>query len=158
MKAGVGLVLLGFLCAAPVPALAAQHSWSCWYAAAARYHVDPVLLYAVARVETHSTSGVVSAKNDNGSYDIGVMQINSTWLPALAHYGITESVLRHDACVNVMVGAWILSQTIREYGLNWNGVGAYNASTPWKRARYATKVAAEIRKARVHAVVAETGD
>jgi soluble lytic murein transglycosylase-like protein len=127
------------------PAHAEQKTWSCWEEAASRHNLDPVLLYAIARVETGARSGVVSG-NTNGSYDIGVMQINSSWLPRLAKVGITAQMLRDKPCLNVKVGAWILSDTINRYGMNWRGVGAYNATTDWKRARYARKVAAELRR------------
>ena len=61
------------------------------------------------------------------SYDIGLMQINSSWLPKLRTLGIDEQALK-DPCQNLMVGAWILAHHMREDGADWNGVGAYNAS------------------------------
>lgn len=157
MKLGLLLSAAVLVLALPGFAFARQSGWACWYQAAKRYHVDPALLYSVARVETKATSGVV-ARNSDGSYDIGVMQINSSWLPELAKYGITAATLRHNACVNVMIGAWILSQSVQQYGLNWKGVGAYNASTPWKRARYAAKVAHELRAVRTREYVAQEAE
>lgn len=121
--------------------------WQCWNEAARLYQVDVGLLYAIARVESGARSGVVSG-NTNGSYDIGVMQINSSWLGKLSRYGITVYSLRNDACLNVKVGAWLLSQTIRDHGLNWRGIGAYNAVTDAKRAVYARKVAKELERVR----------
>lgn len=141
-------IAMGIAAVLAVPAHAADTGWSCWNTAAERYNLDVGLLYAVARVETGARTGIV-ARNRDGSYDIGVMQINSWWLPTLAKVGITAHMLRDNACLNVKVGAWILAQGIRDHGLNWRGVGAYNARTDWKRARYARKVAAELR--RIHA-------
>ena len=72
------VLLLGFF------ALALP-TWACWEQAASRYQVDPALLYAIARTE----SGVNLAawhRNRDGSFDIGLMQINSAWFPTLAHY------------------------------------------------------------------------
>lgn len=120
-------------------------SWACWYQAAARYRVSPELLFSIAHVETRVRSGVIH-RNDNGTYDVGVMQINSTWLPVLAKYHITLHDIATKPCVNVNVGAWILSRTIEKYGLNWRGVGAYNAASDALRARYANKVAAALRR------------
>lgn len=125
------------------PAATGTRDWGCWYAAATRYHVNPVLLFAVSHVETDNHSGVAH-RNPNGSYDLGVMQINSAWLPTLRRYGITAADLLEKPCVNVNVGAWILSRTIAKHGLNWRGIGAYNATTQWKQARYARKVDAEL--------------
>lgn len=76
------------------------------------------------------------------------MQINSSWLPTLAKYGITEEKLYSDACLNLNVGAWILSGTIRSFGFNWRGLGAYNAHSDRLRAVYARKVVREMRKVR----------
>ena len=115
MKLGFLLALLIFV--SPV--------YACWQEAGERYGINPELLYAIAKTET----GVNPHKlnyNKNGTYDIGLMQINSGWLPALAKFGITSSHL-WDSCTNINVGAWILAGNIRQFGMNWNAVGAYNA-------------------------------
>lgn len=114
--------------------------WSCWADASNRYNVPVDLLYAVARVETGNKSGVVGRKNSNGSYDIGLMQINSAHLPMLKQYGITKEVLLSQPCINLHVGAWIMSNSIARHGYNWRGVGAYNAGSDSKRIVYANKV------------------
>lgn len=151
-----GLLAIVFAIAAVVatPAQASEKGWACWNEAATRYNIDVALLYAVARVETGARTGVV-ARNTDGSYDIGVMQINSWWLPKLAKVGITAHMLRDNACLNVKVGAWILAQSIKDYGLNWRGVGAYNARSDSKRAIYARKVATELRKVRAEYAAAQ---
>jgi soluble lytic murein transglycosylase-like protein len=77
--------------------------------------------------------------NPNGSRDIGLMQINSNWLPFLARHGVQEKDL-FDPCVNVLVGAWIMSHNFQKLGYNTQGLGAYNAVTPWKRERYARQI------------------
>jgi hypothetical protein len=67
------------------------------------------------------------------------MQINSTWLPTLRKWGIDRSQLL-DACISAYIGAWILEQNIKQYGLTWNAVGAYNAASPEKRLAYANRI------------------
>lgn len=111
----------------------------CFDDAARRYYVNPDLLRAIARVESNMNPRAINHSNENGSYDIGLMQINSSWLPVLARYGIKEEDL-FDPCVNVHVGAWILAQNFRDLGFNWQAIGAYNARSPEKRLRYALKV------------------
>jgi soluble lytic murein transglycosylase-like protein len=87
----------------------------------------------------------VSGCNANGTEDIGLMQINSSWLPTLARFGVSRASL-FNACVNAYVGTWILSQNISRLGLTWNAVGAYNAMSLSKRVRYARRVYAELFK------------
>ena len=124
------------------PLSAIADGWQCWQEAAARYAVPIDLLYAVARVESGNNSKVVSKTNSNGSYDIGLMQINSMHLPMLRNYGISEAQLIANPCLNLHVGAWVMAQSIARYGYNWRAIGAYNAGTESKRATYARKVLA----------------
>ncbi|MDN7941122.1 lytic transglycosylase domain-containing protein, partial [Burkholderia multivorans] len=111
--------------------------------AAAFQHVSVSLLRGIAQVESGMNPNAVNT-NANGTIDIGLMQINSSWLPTLAREGITQQSL-FDPCTNAYVGAWILSQNIRQLGPNWNAIGAYNAASPDKRLAYARKVFDAIR-------------
>ncbi|NYH26934.1 lytic transglycosylase domain-containing protein [Paraburkholderia bryophila] len=106
--------------------------------AAAFQHVNVSLMRGIAQVESGMQPNRINT-NSNGTTDIGLMQINSSWLPVLAREGISEQSL-FDPCTNAYVGAWILSENIRQFGPNWNAVGAYNAASPDKRLSYARKV------------------
>lgn len=115
-----------------VAALAFEWSCSvlaCWDEAAQRYHINPRLLYAIAKCESDIRPEAVnrSHRARTGTYDIGLMQINSSHLQQLSAYGIGEQQL-HDACTNIQVGAWILADKIHRHGLSWDAVGAYNAA------------------------------
>ena len=71
-----------------------------WEGVAQKYSVNHFLLYSIAKTESN-LNPVAIGRNSNGSYDIGLMQINSSWLPKLRQYGITEEHLL-DPCVSLV--------------------------------------------------------
>lgn len=122
---------------------AAMPAQACWDEAAARYHVNSAVLYAMAQTES-GLNPLAVGQNANGSRDIGLMQINSAWLPKLAEYGINERDL-FQPCTSIHVGAWLLARNIYRYGYTWEAVGAYNAVNPSKRSAYVKKVQRNLR-------------
>jgi soluble lytic murein transglycosylase-like protein len=106
---------------------------------AARYHrVNGPLVRAIAQQESGMRANAVNINSD-GSEDIGLMQINSAWLPKLARYRVTRESL-FDACVNAYVGTWILASNIKQFGPTWKAVGAYNAVSTNKQLVYANNI------------------
>lgn len=101
---------------------------NCWDNAAHYYHVDPWLLFAIAKVESGMNPYAVGWNHD-GSRDVGLMQINSSHFSELQRLGIDESRLMTEPCTSIMVGASILSDMVKVYGYNWEAVGAYNAGS-----------------------------
>lgn len=121
------------------PIAAAGTVDSCFDSAGSFYGIEPRLLRAIAQVESSYNQAATHA-NPDGTEDIGIMQINSWWLTALAPFRIDRRTLVVDPCTNINVGAWILKQAIQDKGYNWRAVGAYNAKSPEKAAAYAQAV------------------
>ena len=119
------LILFGWALSLCVP----LRAWACWDEAAQRYGVEAALLYAIARVESNLDPKAVNRSHlqRTGSYDIGLMQINSSHLRTLARHGITETQL-YEPCINIQVGAWLLADSFARNGVTWDAVGAYNAA------------------------------
>lgn len=140
MTARPYFLLLALCSMSPVGAQDVVSPRCTWESVAKKYAVNPYMLYAIATTESGLRPNIVSAANSNGSYDIGLMQINSSWLPKLKGFGITEESLLKDSCTNLEVGAWILADNMQRHGNTWTAVGAYNAKTESKRIAYAKKV------------------
>ena len=114
----------------------------CFEEAGATYGVSPLLLWSIAKHESNMNPSAVG-RNSNGTYDYGLMQINSTWAGAL---GRSLWMSLGDPCTNVKTGAWILSRCIRRHGYNWKAVGCYNSNTPRLRTKYAVRIAAVMKQ------------
>ena len=56
---------------------------ACLMLAAQTYSVPPAVLVGIHQVEGGKVGQAVGP-NDNGSYDLGPMQINTIWIPELA--------------------------------------------------------------------------
>ncbi len=129
----IRLIFLSALCSSGT-----SHAF-CYEEAGAMYGIAPRLLWTISKGESNFNPAAVNY-NNNGSYDFGLMQINSSWAPTLRRMGIPWDALA-DPCTNVKVGAWVLAQCIRDYGYTWSAVGCYNSRTPSKRNRYAARIA-----------------
>lgn len=111
----------------------------CFIQAGEYYQIHPHLLWGIAKVESNFNPYALN-KNKNGTYDIGLMQINSSWIPVLKNYGLKNVSWLWDPCYNIYVGAWILSQCIQKLGYTWEAVGCYNATSSYKRVKYSKKI------------------
>ena len=112
---------------------------------AANFHgLNPWLLRAVLSVESALKPDAIG-RNKNGTFDIGIGQINSMHLPELRKFGIEPGHLA-DACVGTYVSGWFLKKAITERGYTWEGVASYHSRTPEFNLRYQRLLIAEIQK------------
>ncbi|HIQ48054.1 MAG TPA: invasion protein IagB, partial [Aquifex aeolicus] len=98
----------------------------CFKRAEKVYGVPYELLLAIALAESGLNPEALN-KNRNGTYDIGIMQINTSNLSLLKRVGI----IKRDEelwipCKNVEAGAYILKLCIKRHGLTWRAVDCYN--------------------------------
>lgn len=110
----------------------------CFQEASKEFNLSENLLHSIAKHES-GLKPLIIHWNTNGTYDFGLMGINTIHEPELRRNGIPWNALA-DPCTNVRVGAWILSKCIAKYGYTWKGVGCYNSQTPSKRNIYANKI------------------
>jgi soluble lytic murein transglycosylase-like protein len=136
-------LLLCILCVSllAMPRLSLSHDY-CFEEAGKQYEIAPVLLWAISKEESRFNPYAINF-NRNGSYDYCHMQINSSWV-----YQIGENAWASlgDPCQCTKVGAWILSQCIRDHGYSWEAVGCYHAKNSHKRVLYSWKIQEALNK------------
>lgn len=117
---------------------------ACMALVAQLYHLPARVLPAIHAVEG-GTVGMVN-HNTDGSDDLGLMQINTIWLPELSRVtGLTELVLRERlaqrACFNIAAAGAIMRVYLDEtHGDLMRAVGNYHSHTPDRNAAYQLKV------------------
>lgn len=98
---------------------------NCYESAGRRYGVDPLMLQAMARVESTENPGAIGLPLSDGNVALGTMQINTIHLADLKEYHIFKKDLFNE-CININLGAWQFSKNIKRFGAVWKAVGAYN--------------------------------
>lgn len=138
----MGKARLLYAAAALTLALATDASAFCFEEAGTEYGINPQILRAIAKVESNFNPTAINY-NTNGTYDFGLMQINSIWAPTI---GKQRWNTLGDPCNSVKTGAWILSMCMEKYGYTWKAIGCYNSQTPDKRDRYSKKVFDQLQR------------
>jgi soluble lytic murein transglycosylase-like protein len=120
---------------------------SCIVPAANHHRTNPWVLRAILRVESALKPSALG-KNSNGTYDIGIGQINSIHLKELSKFGITEDHLM-DACIGTYVAAWRLKKAMDAGGNTWEAIARYHSTTPKFNQRYQVLLFNELKRAGV---------
>ena len=117
---------------------------ACMAMVASLYHLPPRVLPSIHAIEG-GRIGTVS-RNRNGSEDLGVMQVNTLWLPQLARYtGLSEAEVRdrliHRACFNIAAAGAIMRTYLDEAnGDLMRAIGYYHSHTPARHDAYRARV------------------
>ncbi len=123
----------------------------CSIQAANQYHIPPLIMLAVAEQEGGKPGQIT--RNSNGTYDYGVMQINTVSLADLRIYGINENHVLAEGCYPYYLAAWRISGHItNDSGDLWQRAANYHSKTPYYNRLYrekllqrATKIARQLK-------------
>jgi urea transporter len=119
---------------------------ACMVAAAAFHHLPVRALAAIQSVEGGTVGAIIA--NTDGSADLGLMQVNTQWVPAIAKAtraqpGLIQAKLVQDGCFSVKVAAAILDvYRVEAHGNMLEAVGFYHSHTPELKTAYQKKVLA----------------
>jgi hypothetical protein len=109
----------------------------CSISAAVKYEVPANIVLAIAEKEAGKAGQWVM--NRNGTYDVGPMQFNTSYLRDLAKYGITANNVATAGCYSFELAAWRLRQHIRnDSGDLWTKAANYHSRTPQYNRPYRT--------------------
>jgi hypothetical protein len=119
---------------------------ACMAGAAAFYHLPPRVLPSIQAVEG-GAAGIVHPNSD-GSQDLGIMQVNTSWVTKLAAVArITPESVRvrliYDGCFNIAAAGAIMRTYLDEaQGDLMLAIGYYHSHTPSLNLEYQSKVLA----------------
>ncbi|WP_329955452.1 hypothetical protein [Chromobacterium violaceum] len=101
----------------------------CSISAAVEYGVPVNAMLAVAEQEGGHPKQWV--RNTNGTYDVGSMQFNTSYLGGLSRYGIRVEDVASEGCYPYRLAAWrIRGHIMNDHGDVWTRIANYHSKTP----------------------------
>jgi hypothetical protein len=120
-----------------IPVMINDVKVECINQAAILYKVPvPVAVILSVMKKENGRNGQAVKNKKNGTYDYGVFQINSIWLPKIAAYGYTREDIQYNACKNTQVAVWIIGKNMAEGRAVWSSIANYHSHTPTYNKRY----------------------
>lgn len=114
---------------ADIPTHYHQERIECSIKAANHYHIPALVLLSVADQEGGKPGQKV--RNSNGTYDYGVMQINTVSLADLKRFGINEHHVLANGCYPYYLAAWRIAGHLQnDEGDIWQRAANYHSRTP----------------------------
>ena len=112
-----------------------QEKVVCSIAASIKYEIPANILLAIAEKEGGKPGQWV--RNSNGTFDVGAMQFNTTYLKDLSKYGITPDHVAGSGCYAYDLAAWrVRSHLKNDQGDIWTRAANYHSRTRKHNAKY----------------------
>ena len=111
----------------------------CSVAAAQQYGLPEVAVLAVAEQEAGRPG--IAVRNTNGSFDLGALQFNTSYVRTLNRYGIRYEDVQLAGCYPYQLAAWRIRRHVQyDRGDFWTRVANYHSKTPVYNVRYRAKL------------------
>ncbi|QIR16533.1 lytic transglycosylase domain-containing protein [Shewanella aestuarii] len=108
------------------------------------FNVNELVLMSVLLTEYGDEDSKI--KNQNQTYDYGLMQINDVRSEELLALGYNLEEVRTDGCKNIEAATHLLSLEIQRAGDVWLGVGRYHYNEKGKNPKHHYKYRARVNK------------
>jgi hypothetical protein len=117
----------------------------CSLVAAQQYGLPANILLAVAEQEGGRPGQWV--RNTNGTYDLGALQFNTSYIASLRRYNISPADVTAAGCYPYQLAAWRIRRHIQyDSGDIWTRVANYHSRTPVYNARYRASIMERARR------------
>ena len=129
---------------APVLSSHEPYTINCVIRAANEYSIPANIVLAIGSVEGGKEG--MARQNQNGTYDLGVFQINTThWSNGgvMSRTSITQLDVRDNGCFSARVAAWLIRARVDASGGQksyWTAVADYHSKTPKYNSVYKKKL------------------
>lgn len=111
-----------------------------------KFHIQPLLLKAIAHKESHLYNHAVNHTNTNQTEDVCMMGINSSHFHKLERFGISRQRMMDEPFLCVAAGAWVLNGFFERYGRSWDTLGMYNTGPNPRLKGIRTQYANSVRR------------
>lgn len=139
-------LILSLICSAPLYAQRVTNERvGCSLLAAQQYGLPANILLAVAEQEGGRPGQWV--RNTNGTYDLGALQFNTSYIGTLRRYGISAADVTAAGCYPYQLAAWRIRRHIQyDRGDIWTRVANYHSRTPIYNTRYRASIMDRARR------------
>lgn len=107
------------------------------------FGISYFLMKSIALTENNKFDNKAVMYNTNGTRDIGLMQINTSWIKWMPEAKITVEKLR-DPDFNIKIAYMIVDKIIKQHGYNWSSIGRYHSGTPVHKNKWLSKIKSNI--------------